>query len=105
MEKMPFHSTNSERATTTMIRTNELLTNEQVLANTVTTVTTSEGTITDFGPERIVLHSETVKEPLTYTYSKTTTYVDEDGNPAFVFRRPSSALRRHYQLLNRVRSA
>jgi len=51
---------------------------------TVTTVTTSSGTITDFGPERIVVRSETAPQPLTYTYSKTTTYVDEDGNPVSV---------------------
>jgi hypothetical protein len=51
---------------------------------TTTTVTTSSGTISDFGPERIVVHSETEKEPLTYSYTKTTTYVDEDGNPVAV---------------------
>ncbi len=49
-----------------------------------TTVTTSAGTISDFGPERIVIRSETQPDPLTYTYTKTTTYVDEAGNPVSV---------------------
>ena len=51
---------------------------------TTTTVTTSSGTISDFGPERIVVHSETEKEPLTYSYTKTTTYVDENGDPVTI---------------------
>ncbi len=49
-----------------------------------TTVTTSGGIISDFGPERIVIRSETQTEPLTYSYSKTTTYVDEAGNPVSI---------------------
>jgi hypothetical protein len=51
---------------------------------TTTTTTTSAGTITEFGPERIVIRSETQTSPLTYSYSKTTTYVDEAGNPVSV---------------------
>jgi hypothetical protein len=46
-----------------------------------TTNTTSAGTITEFSPDTIVIRSETSPEPLRYTYSKTTTYVDEAGNP------------------------
>src|SRR5262245_59726496 len=46
-----------------------------------TTTTTSAGTITEFGPERIGIHSETQTAPLTYTYTKKTTYVDETGAP------------------------
>src|SRR3954464_2553512 len=46
-----------------------------------TTTTTSAGTISEFSPDTIVIRSETSPEPLRYTYSKTTTYVDEAGAP------------------------
>jgi len=46
-----------------------------------TTTTNSAGTISEFSPETIVIRSETSPEPLRYSYSKTTTYVDETGAP------------------------
>jgi hypothetical protein len=46
-----------------------------------TTTTTSAGTITEFSPDTIVVRSETAAEPLRYSYTKTTTYVDETGAP------------------------
>jgi len=46
-----------------------------------TTDTTSAGTITEFSPGTIVIRSETSPEPIHYVYRKTTTYVDEAGNP------------------------
>jgi len=46
-----------------------------------TTSTTSAGTITEFSPDSIVIRSETSPEPIHYVYRKTTTYVDETGNP------------------------
>ena len=48
---------------------------------TETTTTTSSGTVSDFGPDRIVIQSESSPDPIPYTYSKTTTYVDENGDP------------------------
>ena len=48
------------------------------------TTTTSAGTISEFGPETITIHSETSPEPLRYSYSKTTTYVDETGAPVSI---------------------
>ena len=48
--------------------------------STVTT-TTSDGTVSDFGPDTFVVKSTTSTTPLSYSYSKTTTYVDENGNP------------------------
>jgi hypothetical protein len=50
---------------------------------TVETVKTTEtaGTISEFGPERIVVRTETNTTPMTYTSTKTTTYVDETGQP------------------------
>ena len=44
------------------------------------TTTTSDGTVSQFGPDSIVVRSTTSSAPLSYTYSKTTTYVDENGN-------------------------
>lgn len=46
--------------------------------------TTTTGIVSEFGPERIVIRSETAKTPLGYTYTKTTTYVDETGAPVAV---------------------
>jgi hypothetical protein len=57
------------------------------LAQTVireTTTTNSAGTISEFSPDTIVIRSETSPEPLRYTYSKTTTYVDETGAPVTI---------------------
>ncbi|EKD40048.1 MAG: hypothetical protein ACD_75C00196G0015 [uncultured bacterium] len=53
------------------------------LSTTVETVKTTEtaGTISEFGPERIVVRTETNTTPMTYTSTKTTTYVDETGQP------------------------
>lgn len=48
---------------------------------TETKTTTSAGTINEFGPERFVIRTESSPDPLTYSYTKTTTYVDEAGAP------------------------
>jgi len=48
---------------------------------TVTTTTTTAGTISEFGPDTIVIRSETSPEPIRYSYTKTTTYVDDTGAP------------------------
>lgn len=55
-------------------------------AETVTTETTtsSSGTFTELTPGAIVIKSETTPEPLPYTFTKTTTYVDENGNPVAI---------------------
>jgi hypothetical protein len=46
-----------------------------------TTTTTSDGTVSQFSPDTIVVSSTTSPNPVSYSYSKTTTYVDENGNP------------------------
>jgi len=46
-----------------------------------TTTTTSAGTISEFSPQAIVVKTEAATEPVRYTYTKSTTYVDENGNP------------------------
>lgn len=53
-----------------------------VESSTTTTKTiTSAGTISEFSPNTIVIKTETSPEPIHYTYTKTTTYVDEYGAP------------------------
>ena len=44
------------------------------------TTTTSAGTISEFSPQSIVVKTEDSAAPVHYTYSKSTTYVDENGN-------------------------
>ena len=64
-----------------------LLTGTSAIAQTTvreTTATTSAGTISEFGPETIIIRSETSPEPVRYSYSKTTTYVDETGAPVSI---------------------
>src|SRR5688500_8903462 len=47
----------------------------------VTTTTTTSGTIAEFGPDAFVVRSETSADPLRYTFSEKTVYVDETGAP------------------------
>jgi hypothetical protein len=44
------------------------------------TTVTSAGTISEFSPDTIVVKTTESDTPVHYTYSKTTTYVDENGN-------------------------
>jgi len=53
-------------------------------AVTKTKTTTTTGTINEFGDDRLVIRSETSKDPLRYRFTKATTYVDEEGNPVAV---------------------
>ena len=48
---------------------------------TTTTTTNTAGEITDFSPDTIAIRSESSPQPIRYSYSKTTTYVDEAGAP------------------------
>ena len=47
------------------------------------TMTTTEtaGTISEFGPDKIVVRTETSSSPMTYNSTKTTTYIDDTGTP------------------------
>ena len=65
-------------------KTTETTPGEPPVTETRETTTTTTGTISDFGTGRIVVRTESASEPLSYTYSKTTTYVDEAGNPVSI---------------------
>lgn len=51
---------------------------------TTTTTTSTSGTVSEFGPGTIVVRTTTSAEPVSYTYTKTTTYVDAMGKPVSV---------------------
>jgi len=57
---------------------------ETVKETTTTTTTTSSGTISQFGPATIVVKTTTSADPVSYSYTKTTTYVDENGKPVSI---------------------
>ena len=51
---------------------------------TTTTTTSTSGTISQFGPGTIVVRTTTSTDPISYAYTKTTTYVDETGKPVSI---------------------
>jgi len=56
----------------------------QSASTTTTSTTQSAGTISEFSPSTISVQSTTAVAPVSYTYSKTTTYVDQNGNAVSV---------------------
>ena len=63
-----------------------------------TTTTTYSGTVSDIVPSssQIVIQSESSKTPTTYTYSKTTTWVDSAGNTITSEQARNSPVTVHY---------
>jgi len=59
------------------------ITRAQTAATSTTTTSTTQcaGTISQFSPDTIVVRSTTSTAPISYSYTKTTTYVDQNGNP------------------------
>ena len=49
-------------------------------STTSTSTTTSAGTVSQFSPDTIVVRTTTSADPISYSYTKTTSYVDQDGN-------------------------
>jgi hypothetical protein len=56
----------------------------QTETTTTSSSTTSAGTVSAFSPDVITVRTDSTSAPTTYSYSKTTTYVDENGNPVSV---------------------
>jgi len=56
----------------------------QDAVQTTTTTTNTAGTISEFSPSTIVVKTTTDAAPVTYRYTKTTTYVDEAGQPVSI---------------------
>lgn len=53
----------------------------QATVETTTTTTNTAGTISEFGPDVLVVTTETAPEPIRYAYTTKTVYVDETGAP------------------------
>jgi hypothetical protein len=56
----------------------------QTTVHTSSTTTESAGTISEFGPDTMVIRSETSSAPMHYSYTKSTTYVDDTGAPVSI---------------------
>ena len=56
----------------------------QTVVREEVSTTNAAGTITEFGPETIVIRSETAPQPIRYVARKTTTYVDDSGAPVSI---------------------
>lgn len=69
---------------TVMLFATPVLAQSGVKETTTTTTTTTAGTVSQFGPDSIVVKTTTSSDPTTYSYTKTTTYVDEAGKPVSI---------------------
>lgn len=78
MKKLIRNSIGALLLTGTLLAANTVLAQDTVVT---TSPITSMGTISEFNPHAIVIKTETGTEPVSYSYSKTTTYVDEAGKP------------------------
>ena len=63
-----------------LISTHATLNAQSVVESTTKTVT-SAGTISELSPQTLVVKTESSTEPVRYTYTKSTSYVDENGVP------------------------
>lgn len=57
---------------------------QETIPTATTTTVTSSGTVTEFTPNTIAIRVRDTPTPIRYTFTKTTTYVDENGNPVSV---------------------
>ena len=67
-----------------LFATNALAQSSTSTTKETTTTTTTSGTISEFSPSTIVVKTTTSSDPVSYSYTKTTTYVDEAGNPVSI---------------------
>ncbi|MBF0257514.1 MAG: hypothetical protein HQK62_01540 [Desulfamplus sp.] len=57
---------------------------DQIITVDKVTTTESVGTISEFSPDTIVIKTETSTTPTHYSYTKSTTYVDDAGEPVSI---------------------
>jgi|LQYC01.1.fsa_nt_gi hypothetical protein len=55
-----------------------------LFAQQETVTTETVGTISEISPDTLVIRTETSSSPINYSYTKTTTYVDETGAPVSI---------------------
>ena len=71
-------------ASKVVVKTSATSRTQVLAAPKVVAVPVSAGVITEFGPENLLIKTDTSPYPLSYSYSKTTTYVDEAGAPVSI---------------------
>jgi len=64
-----------------LITVNSTLVAQTEIQSTTSKTTNSAGTITTFSPDTIAIRTTTMSDPVSYAYTRTTTYVDENGAP------------------------
>ena len=52
--------------------------------SSTTTTITSTGTVNDWKPDAVAVKIDTSPTPVNYAFTRTTTYVDENGNPVSI---------------------
>ena len=75
---------NSLTATKVVVRKSTDVSPDGSVTRQTTTTTSSQGTVSSLSPDSIVIKSDTSPAPVSYTFSKTTAYVDENGNPVSI---------------------
>jgi hypothetical protein len=71
-------------ASKVVVKTSAAAPAQVVVPSQTVAVPVTAGVITEFGPENLIIRTESSSDPLRYTYSKTTTYVDENGAPVSI---------------------
>lgn len=66
------------------LMTSSLVRADDEKTTSTTTTVSSEGTINEYNPDAIVVRTSASPTPVRYMATKTTTYVDESGNPISV---------------------
>jgi hypothetical protein len=57
---------------------------DRTTQTTTTSTISSQGTISEFAPDSFMIRSSASAVPVRYSYTKSTTYVDEGGNPVSI---------------------
>jgi hypothetical protein len=70
--------------TATRVVVRKAVTTEAAPGTVQTTTTNAAGTVSAFDPQVITVRTEGGAEPIRYRYTKSTTYVDENGNPVSI---------------------
>jgi hypothetical protein len=66
--------------TSSLVRADE----EKTTSTTSSTTITSDGTVSEYSPDAVMVRTTSSAAPIRYVTSRTTTYVDENGNPVSV---------------------
>lgn len=82
MKRIPFHLTGAVFVWLMLMTANIVL--SQTVVTHINAPFSSDGVISELGPETIIIRSEASPTPISYDYSRKTLYVDETGAPISV---------------------